>query len=91
LSSLSPQGEPANLPLRQAWIVSRMQKGLRNAMDNAILGTADEKKLSGGAGKKLLELPFDFVRRRMSVIVAELGKDGQEVHTILTVMATLYT
>lgn len=41
-SSLSPSGSPSNLPLRQAWVISRMQKGFKNAMDHAVLITVGQ-------------------------------------------------
>ncbi|WP_211473522.1 magnesium-translocating P-type ATPase [Collimonas humicola] len=61
--------------LQLAWLNSFHQSGQKNLMDIAIVSHADER----GAAAKLLryskidEMPFDFVRRRLSVIVEEQG------------------
>ncbi|NDC64522.1 MAG: magnesium-translocating P-type ATPase, partial [Planctomycetia bacterium] len=60
--------------LRLAWLNSRFQTGLANLLDRAIL---DHERLRGrepGAGcSKIDEIPFDFSRRAMSVVVEEPG------------------
>ena len=57
--------------LEYAWLNSAHQTGLRNLLDVAVLEYGEkhgvDKKLSGF--QKIDELPFDFMRRRMSVIV----------------------
>ena len=61
--------------LRLGWLVSHFQTGLRSAMDRAVL---DHESLRGheptDGGTKLDEIPFDFDRRVMSVVVG--GPDG---------------
>ena len=62
--------------LRDAYLISHFQTGLKNVLDRAVLKHAD---LHGELGihkfAKLDELPFDFSRRMMSVVVE--GPDGQ--------------
>lgn len=63
--------------LRHAFLNSYHQTGLKNLMDIAILTCAQEKELQDASKKhhKVDEIPFDFNRRRMSVVVAdESGK-----------------
>lgn len=60
--------------LIHAYLNSHYQTGLRNLLDVAVLSHAGE--LAGELEldknyKKIDEIPFDFVRRRMSVIVSE--------------------
>src|SRR6266487_4473614 len=57
--------------LALAWLNSRHQSGLKNLLDTAVLHYADElaPKARHEEYIKIDELPFDFVRRRMSVIV----------------------
>ena len=54
-----------------AWINSALQTGIRSPLDDALL-------CSGGpvpdAGRKVDEVPFDFERRRLSVIVERDGR-----------------
>lgn len=63
-------GEPAGHVLALAWLNSRHQTGLKNLLDQAVLegGGAIGGTLDGWA--KVDEVPFDFARRRMSVVVA---------------------
>lgn len=59
--------------LQLAWLNSFHQSGQKNLMDIAVVSHADER----GPSAKLLqyskidEMPFDFVRRRLSVIVQD--------------------
>ncbi len=64
--------------LRYAWLNSSHQTGLKNLMDAAIVsrtqalfaaGKLDEAQMR--AYRKTDELPFDFERRRMSVVVTD--------------------
>ena len=57
--------------LRHAYFNSYFQTGLRNLMDKAILSHIKELSLEylKDNYKKVDEIPFDFARRRMSVVV----------------------
>ncbi len=62
--------------LEYAYLNSFYQTGLKNLLDVAVLAYTDlERSLKPQANyKKVDEIPFDFVRRRMSVVVEENGK-----------------
>ena len=57
--------------LRYAYLNSHYQTGLKNLMDISIIEKAKEHKFDElrAAYKKIDEIPFDFSRRRMSVVV----------------------
>ena len=61
--------------LELAYVNSFHQTGLKNPMDSAVL-VHDEEKGSGlfKKSRKVDEIPFDFVRRRMSVVVEIEGR-----------------
>ena len=62
--------------LRLAWLNSHHQSGVKNLMDQAVIGFADETPslmASARAYNKVDELPFDFIRRRLSVVVEGLN------------------
>ena len=63
-----------NRVLRHAYFNSYFQTGLKNLMDCAILSHVKELGLEAlsASYKKVDEIPFDFVRRRMSVVVEDL-------------------
>ncbi|GAB2025270.1 magnesium-translocating P-type ATPase [Lactovum odontotermitis] len=68
--SLDVQAQEDTRVLRHAYLNSYYQTGLKNLMDIAII-QATEEQLNGVCDKytKVDEIPFDFERRRMSVVV----------------------
>ena len=65
--------------LQLAWLNSFHQSGMKNLMDIAIVEHADElgERVKPRHYQKVDELPFDFVRRRLSVVVQE--RDGRQL------------
>jgi Mg2+-importing ATPase len=62
--------------LRDAYLISHFQTGLKNVLDRAVLKHAElHGELNIEKYVKIDEIPFDFSRRMMSVAVA--GPDGQ--------------
>ena len=67
-------GNENELILDYAYLNSHYQTGLRNLLDVAVLKHESElTKTFGTKYKKIDEVPFDFVRRRMSVVVEGPG------------------
>ena len=64
-------GEENREVLDCAYLNSHFQTGLSNLLDDAVLGHDGGHDALTAAHRKVDELPFDFRRRRMSVIVAE--------------------
>ena len=69
---LDIRGDESDEVLRYAFLNSHFQSGLRNLLDNAVLAHIDLHKELGTDSEysKIDELPFDFSRRRLSVVVA---------------------
>lgn len=64
--------------LTLAWLNSFHQSGVKNLMDRAVLHFAEgspEALLAASTYRKVDELPFDFERRRLSVVVADLDRN----------------
>jgi Mg2+-importing ATPase len=58
--------------LLNGYLISYFQTGLKNLLDRAILDSPDfHAKADIGKYKKLDEIPFDFTRRMMSVLVED--------------------
>jgi Mg2+-importing ATPase len=72
------QGRDSDEVLQYAFLNSHFQSGLRNLLDKAVLSHAelDQSVLAGGYSK-IDEIPFDFARRRLSVVVAR--EDGKHL------------
>ncbi len=81
--ALDIDGKPSDTVLRLAYLNSRLQTGLQNLLDEAVIAQGD-KRLPGSFAEegfcKIDEIPFDFVRRRLSIVVRE--KKGE--HSRLT-------
>jgi Mg2+-importing ATPase len=62
--------------LRDAYLISHFQTGLKNVLDRAVLKYSQlHRELSVEKINKVDEIPFDFSRRMMSVVVENI--DGQ--------------
>jgi len=72
---INADGEEDEFALQLAYLNSLHQTGLKNPLDKAVLDHDAEmvsKKVE--RYKKVDEMPFDFVRRRMSVVVQHPGE-----------------
>lgn len=77
---LDPKGNECNRVLQFAYLNSFYQTGLKNLIDKAVIKHTEENNtFNPSAFQKLDEIPFDFARRRMSVIVK--GISGE--HTMV--------
>ncbi len=65
-------GRETDVVLLDGYLISYFQTGLKNLLDRAILDSVDfHDQALIGKYKKLDELPFDFTRRMMSVLVQD--------------------
>ncbi len=73
---LDLDGEESNEALEYGYLNSRFQTGLKNLMDKAVL---EHRDLESAAMRYRVidEIPFDFQRRRMSVVVT--NGDGEHL------------
>jgi len=66
--ALDPMGQPADDVFRLAYINSTFQSGIRSPLDQCLINA---RNTSLKDVRKIDEIPFDFERRRVSVIVQE--------------------
>jgi Mg2+-importing ATPase len=67
---LDAEGKDSAQVFELAWLNSRFETGLKSPLDDAILAHRD---LDASAWRKLDEVPFDFERRRVSVLLERGG------------------
>ena len=74
---LDPEGKDSMDVLKYAYLNSFYQTGLKNLLDVAVLERNQELESMDleKTYQKFDEIPFDFVRRRMSVVIEEPGKE----------------
>jgi len=70
------EGKASEAVFRMAYLNASLQTGLVNPLDAAIIA---DKKLDIGAVKKLGEIPYDFTRKRLSIIFQD---DKQSVMVV---------
>ena len=63
---VDPQGKPSDRVLELAYLNSFFETGLKSPLDEAILA---HEHIDVSAWKKIDEVPFDFERRRVSVLL----------------------
>jgi Mg2+-importing ATPase len=66
--ALDPAGQPSESTLRLAWMNAHFQSGLTNPLDEAI-NAKTQYDISQVI--KVDEIPYDFIRKRLSVVVQE--------------------
>lgn len=75
-SAVDAEGQTSDEVFRLAYINASLQTGMANSLDNVIV---EHKTLDIGNVRKLGEIPFDFTRERLSVIV----QDGADCRMIV--------
>ena len=78
--ALNSEGLASAGVLRAAFLNSTHQTGLNNPLDEAIIAVGQKSAVEIGAITKIDEIPYDFTRKRLSVIVA----DNQGLRTMIT-------
>ncbi len=67
-AAVDAQGNPSEAVFRLAYLNSKLQIGLVNDLDKVIISN---RQLEIGDVRKIGEIPFNFVRKRLSVIVQD--------------------
>ena len=69
-------GQASSSVLRYAFLNSHYQTGLNNPLDDAINASAKQAGVDAGSDQKVDEIPYDFIRKRLSIVTANAeGKD----------------
>jgi Mg2+-importing ATPase len=67
---------------RLAFLNAAFETGIENPLDVAIVAAGESAGLTTRGFTKIDEIPFDFLRRRLTIVVAEEGAPAQ--HLIIT-------
>ncbi len=68
-AALSASGASAPEVLDAAFLNAHFEAGIANPLDEAIVAAGTAAGLSAGAWRKRDEIPYDFVRRRLSIFI----------------------
>ena len=78
--ALDPSGQPSTSVLNYTYLNSQYQTGINNPLDDAISAYAQQAGIKSGIEQKIDEIPYDFVRKCLSVVTA----NTQEKRTLIT-------
>ncbi len=82
--AMDAAGNPSPAVLFYASLNAQYQTGLSNPLDEAILNQAKRDAVDVDSYKKVDEIPFDFIRKRLSVIVADHPSTGEPALLMIT-------
>ncbi len=71
---MDPEGQKSPKVLRDAYLNARLQTGMANPLDDAISATTG---LDISAGQKIDAIPYDFVRKRLTIVVNEAQDESR--------------
>jgi P-type Mg2+ transporter len=78
--ALDSEGQPSNAVLRLAYLNAHFQTGLANPLDEAILAQPEPEIKQY---RKTEEIPYDFVRKRLSIAVQDTSQSSK-TYTLIT-------
>jgi Mg2+-importing ATPase len=81
---VAPNGDHSAVVARLSFLNAALETGIENPLDAAIIAMGESKGLAGEAGRirKIDEIPYDFMRRRLTIVIEEPGDPG--FHHIVT-------
>jgi Mg2+-importing ATPase len=80
--ALDAGGKPSDEVRRLAFLNSSFESGMENPLDAAIVAAGKTAGLTLSGVTKIDEIPFDFLRRRLTIVVAEEATPTE--HVIVT-------
>ena len=80
-AAVDPAGADSPEVLRLAWLNAHFQTGIENPLDAALTAAGRRAGLSSEGCSKVDEIPYDFLRQRLTIVVADGGSPG---HLIIT-------
>jgi Mg2+-importing ATPase len=67
--ALSSQDVPSDVVRQLAFLNAAFESGIENPLDAAIVAAGEAAGLTTGGYRKIDEIPYDFVRRRLTIVV----------------------
>ncbi len=77
-----PTGSPSQAVRGLAFLNAAFETGIDNPIDAAIVRAGEEAGLSRAGHTKIDEIPYDFLRRRLTIVVAE--ESDTDRHLVVT-------
>ena len=81
-SALDPTGQPSARVGEAAYLNAAFESGIENPLDTAIVAAGKANGLSIDGFAKIDEIPYDFQRKRLTIVVA--AQDDAATHRLIT-------
>jgi len=75
--ALDARGKRSAQALQAAWLNATFETGIDNPIDAALVRAGRDAGLSSDGWVKIDEIPYDFARRRLTIVVAAAADAGQ--------------
>jgi len=82
VAALDAQGRPSRTVLELAVLNASLETGIENPLDRALVAAGAREGMAAGGVRKVDEIPYDFERRRLTIVVARDGDEGH--HELVT-------
>ena len=69
-SAMAPDGTTSSEALRLAYLNAAFETGIDNPLDTALVAAGQRAGLGTAGMKKIDEIPYDFIRKRLTIVVA---------------------
>jgi Mg2+-importing ATPase len=80
-AALDPAQRESDEVLQLAYLNAAFETGIDNPLDAAIVAAGERRGLDARAWTKVDEIPYDFIRKRLTVVVSRAGQAG---HLMIT-------
>lgn len=80
-AATDPEGQPSDAVFRLALVNAHLETGIDNPLDAAIVAAAAARGAALPAAVKIDEIPYDFLRKRLTIVVDVTGEDAHLVVT----------
>ena len=81
-NALDADGRPAPPVMQHAYLNAAFETGIENPLDAAIVAAGERAGLSTTGYAKVDEIPYDFMRKRLTIVVAPAANPAR--HLIIT-------
>lgn len=79
--TVDPDGQFSSAVRKLAFLNAAFETGIENPLDAAIVTAGEQEGLRTDGYRKIDEIPYDFLRKRLTVVVT--GQDQPEVYTMV--------
>jgi Mg2+-importing ATPase len=80
-AALDPAGDASDAVARLGWLNARFETGIENPLDGALVTAGEAAGFEARGVAKIDEIPYDFERRRLTIVLSE---DGTDRHLMVT-------